>query len=267
MNFDKRLPIPLLLQTIALLIYAGLGYYRFAFVRMPYAFIACLGTGILAELIFLYFEKKPLSIPLGSVIAAISTFLLIESYELWIYILAVLICVISKRLFTYRGTHFFNPSNIAIIVLYSFFPNDVIAVAAQWGDAAYVLTIVMSLGLVVCYLAGRIPVAAAYILSYLLAASVRGLATNTSIVFFAGTLLGTPQILFTFHMITDPKTSPSRPKEQIIFGAAIGLLDAFFRYQAVFLAPFQALCIICSAIPIVSLLRQGNLKNLKRQLE
>ncbi len=47
-------------------------------------------------------------------------------------------------------------------------------------------------------------------------------------------LTGIPMVLFTFYMITDPQTSPSRLRSQIFFGASIA-----FAYYALLTLTFS----------------------------
>ena len=54
-------------------------------------------------------------------------------------------------------------------------------------------------------------------------------------------MTGVAFLLFTFYMVTDPATTPSTPRGQIAFGAAVaaayGLLMAFHVVFGLFFAP------------------------------
>lgn len=53
------------------------------------------------------------------------------------------------------------------------------------------------------------------------------------ILFWPSTLITTTSFIFIFHVISDPKTSPTPPIYQFIFGASIGLLDFILRFNKI----------------------------------
>ncbi|HEX4613501.1 MAG TPA: hypothetical protein VH092_35290, partial [Urbifossiella sp.] len=54
-------------------------------------------------------------------------------------------------------------------------------------------------------------------------------------------------ILFTFYMVTDPATTPDRPRAQIAFGASVALVYSLLLANHVVFGLFAALVIVCVA--------------------
>jgi hypothetical protein len=53
-------------------------------------------------------------------------------------------------------------------------------------------------------------------------------------------------VLFTFYMITDPQTSPSRPRSQILFGAGIAFAYTVLLKLHVQYTMFYSVTVICA---------------------
>jgi len=101
---------------------------------------------------------------------------------------------------------------------------------------------------------GRIPSIVTWVGSFVLLSVVRSWFRNTPLWADLVVLTGIPMVLFTFYMITDPQTSPSRLRSQIIFGAAIA-----FTYHALLLLNvqymmFYSVTIVCAARGVCLLL-------------
>jgi enediyne biosynthesis protein E5 len=53
-------------------------------------------------------------------------------------------------------------------------------------------------------------------------------------------------VLFTLYMITDPQTSPSRPRSQIIFGAGVAVAYSILFDLHVQYTMFYAVTVVCA---------------------
>jgi Na+-translocating ferredoxin:NAD+ oxidoreductase RnfD subunit len=59
------------------------------------------------------------------------------------------------------------------------------------------------------------------------------------------TLTGIPMVLFTLYMITDPQTSPSRLRSQIIFGVGIAVAYSALLLLHVQYMMFYSVTVVC----------------------
>jgi hypothetical protein len=60
-------------------------------------------------------------------------------------------------------------------------------------------------------------------------------------------MTGVAFVLFTNYMITDPGTSPSKPRAQFIFGASVGLVYGTLMVFNVVYTLFFSVVIVCGA--------------------
>jgi hypothetical protein len=159
------------------------------------------------------------------------SFLLYVNRRLWIMAFAVTLAIGSKYVIRVRQNgrlrHCVNPSNVAIAV---------VLVAYQWTGVlpwAYTIDIhgvgdwllpliIVALGTRLNLLfTGRLPTVAAWVGTFIALGAGRALLRHTPIAAELVPLTGVPMVLFTFYMITDPQTSPSRLKSQILYGSGI----------------------------------------------
>lgn len=167
--------------------------------------------------------------------------LLYANDQLWAVAFAAAIAISSKLLFRApvgSGTrHFFNPSNFGITVTLLFFSWVGIAQPYQFtekldaaGDWILPAIIVISGTFLNARFTRKLPLIAAWLGGFALQALIRSLIMGTPIVAALGPMTGVAFILFTFYMVTDPATSPTETKSQILFGvgmaAAYGILVA-----------------------------------------
>lgn len=162
------------------------------------------------------------------------SFLLYVNQRLWIMALAVTLAIGSKYVFRVRQRgrlqHFMNPSNFAIaVVLLCYHWTGVI----PWAFTTHIGSpfdwilplIIVGLGMRLNLLfTGRVPTIAAWLGTFIVLAFCRAwFLQGTSVIAELVPLTGIPVVLFTFYMITDPQTSPSRPMCQFLFGSGIAL--------------------------------------------
>lgn len=149
--------------------------------------------------------------------------------------------------------HFFNPSNIGISVTLLLFPWVGIAPPYQFsenlsGIAHWILPSIFILTgtFLNARFTRRIPLILAWVGGFAFQAIIRNLAFGTS---WEGGLLpitGVAFLLFTFYMITDPGTTPTKPASQMIFGGAVALTYSVLLFFHVAYGFFFALAIVCA---------------------
>lgn len=162
------------------------------------------------------------------------SFLLYVNNRLWIMALAVALAIGSKYVFRVRQNgrlqHFMNPSNFGIaVVLLAYqwtgilpwaFTTDISGVF-DWLVPLIIVGLGMRLNLL---FTGRIPTVISWLAGFVVFGACRAwLIYDASIVAELVPLTGIAFVLFTFYMITDPQTSPSRLGSQIVFGSGIAL--------------------------------------------
>jgi hypothetical protein len=128
-----------------------------------------------------------------------------------------------------RLRHFMNPSNFAVaVVLVTYQWTGVL----PWGFTinlhgvwdVLVPLIIVGLGMRLNLLfTGRIPTVLSWLVTFIVLGAGRAWYHHSYVVAELVPLTGIAMVLFTFYMITDPQTSPSRLRDQILFGSGIAL--------------------------------------------
>ncbi len=183
--------------------------------------------------------------------------LLYADEQYWMIAFATAAAIASKAVLRApagRGRrHFFNPSNFGITMTLLLFPVVGIAPPYQFterfggaGDWALPCVIIVTGSLLNAKFTGRLPLVAAWLGGFALQACVRGLAFDTPVAAALTPMTGVAFILFTFYMVTDPATTPSRRRGQILFGAGVAAAYGFLVVCHVVFGLFFALTIVCA---------------------
>lgn len=246
---DPRIPFAVLLT-----IYAILGCTVLRFNRSPLQILLTILAACSLEMIlhWLFFEREWI-VPLSAYISSVSIALLLNySHNYYLLFLPVYFCIGSKYIFTFRGKHVFNPSLFGIVAalwlghgLYSSAP------AYQWGGgvamAAFFVTAALALFV---FKVGRTPLIVSFLGFYAIATLIRAYLIRWHLpaeVLILGALTSPRFYLFTFYMITDPKTSPSGRRAQIGWALAIVLVDLWLHTRQSLSTFFYALFLVSAA--------------------
>ena len=148
-------------------------------------------------------------------------------------LVAAAIAIASKYVIRLKGRHIFNPATLGLLVsLWLFGLGDVWWAAASivWvAGFAVPLTLLL---IVANYQAGKlrasIPFLVATVILYAATQfiSVPFTATATGLLTFFSSL----PFYFAFIMLSEPKTSPNAPREQLIFGISVAVLVFALEY-------------------------------------
>jgi len=184
--------------------------------------------------------------------------LLYANDRLWPVAFAAVTAIASKAVIRVSidgaSRHIMNPSNFGITVTLLLFPWVGVAQPYMFtenlnevGDWVFPL-ILISLGTFLnANFTKRLPLIAAWLSGYLLQGLVRFLVLDVPMIPIWSSVTGIAFLLYTFYMVTDPATTPSSTRGQIIFGASVaaiyGLLVAFHAVFGLFFA-LTAVCLV-----------------------
>ena len=256
---------PRWLLAAFLALYVVIGHLLLSFNRSLFevavALVVCSGL----DMLFTWVLYRRLLFPLSGIISGLGLAILFTAPgAAWLMALASWLTISGKYLITWRGHHLFNPTNLAlVIILVGTGGQAAVAPSYQWGGYWWVTALVFTLGLVLMSRCRKLPLVLSFWAVYTAGAFVRAFLTHlpAEITLWA-TVSGGAFLLFSFFMITDPKTSPASTKGMILFGAGIGLVDFFFQWGAAVFSLFYALFAV-SAVRglyyVVTDLRQARL--------
>lgn len=215
------------------------------------AFLACF---LLAGMFFLGFDFPPwqpalilgsacatqwalvklLRIPnpgyLSAVISSLGLSLLLRTDLPWMPAVAAFIAISSKFLIRFRGKHVFNPTLFGLTMAMLLTPHAWCS-PSQWGESSAVIAWFAIFGLAVVNRAFRMDISLAFIAAWVLLKAGRVFYLGQSIRVLAHQLAVGSLILFTFFMISDPKTTPDRRVGRLLFAACVAVLAFFLQHQ------------------------------------
>jgi len=178
--------------------------------------------------------KKALDWSLSAQMTCVTlSFLMYYNRQLWIGALTVALAIGSKYLLRVpvngRLQHFMNPSNFAIaVVLATFKWVGVLPWAwttnlkGIWDGIVPLVIVMLGFRLNLLFTA-RLPLIGAWLAGFIIQAVFRSWRMDTPLVGQLVPLTGVSLVLFTLYMITDPQTSPSKRRSQIVFGGGVAL--------------------------------------------
>ena len=197
--------------------------------------------------------KLPRFDPRSALISSLSLCLLLRTGSLPLAGLAAVIAILSKFVLRAAGRHLFNPSAFTLVSLMAL-TDGVWVSPGQWGSGAIFAFLTAAAGGLVLHRATTSDVTLALILFY------------AGIVFARALWLGDPMalplhhlrngafVLFSFFMISDPKTTPDSRAGRLVFAALVATGAAYVHF--VLFEPNGLLWSLVLAAPTVPLLNR-----------
>jgi hypothetical protein len=239
LRLDNRLLPPFLITSILIAAHLSFGILE-GYSRTGLAII----TAIATELVLGRIAFGSWPHPASAYISGISVGILVRSPFLWPYFLTSFISILTKYSLRYRGRHLWNPSNFGVSAVLLLAPQTVTLLSIQWGNAIAPMLVIWLLGSVIVWRVGRLHISATYAASFLALGWVRAELTGVPWVTAVAPITGPMYQLFTFFMVTDPKTTVRSRRGQVIVVFLVALVEMVLRLAHVIYAPFYALFIV-----------------------
>lgn len=167
--------------------------------------------------------------PKSALISGLSLCLLLRANSIGFLIAGAIIAVGGKFVIRWRGKHLFNPTNIAIVVL--MLTGRVWVSPGQWGNFAFFAFLMTCIGGLVVNRAARSDVTYAFIVAWSTIVIGRSLFLGEPLTIPIHRLENGALLLFTFFMISDPKTTPDSRAGRILFAAIVALGAGYIQFK------------------------------------
>ena len=214
--------------------------------------IASLSTFLLYGLLFLHFDSSIWQIvitlcvaqlaqyagtryfnllsfdPKSALISSLSLCLLLRTNDLPVAAFAAVIAIGSKFVIRWNNKHVFNPTNLALVVILSSGLGWISP--GQWGQVAWFGFLIACLGSLVITRAGRADVTLAFLTVYIGLLSVRALWLGDPLTIPLHQIESGAQLIFSFFMISDPKTTPDSRAGRIVFALLVALTALYVQF-------------------------------------
>jgi Na+-transporting NADH:ubiquinone oxidoreductase subunit NqrB len=210
----------------SLLVYGMAGLdFEITVVRAALLLLTVLATQAIGDRL----DGRPANVR-SALISGLSLCLLLRTNRTDLAILAAFVTIAAKFVIRYRGKHIFNPTNggiVAMLVL----TDQVWVSPGQWGSVAVFAFLMACLGGVVVNRASRSDVTYAFIVFYCALLFGRSWYLGEPFAIPLHRLQGGALLLFTFFMISDPKTTPDSRAGRVLFAALVAFGAWYVQFR------------------------------------
>jgi len=187
----------------------------------------------------------------SALISTLSLCLLLKTNDWFICVIAAAFTILSKYIFQIKAKHIFNPSALGIVATI-FLTNKAWLSPGQWGSSVVLLFAVCCLGFIVVTKVQKLDVTLAFLITFAGLLFIRQVFyLNWSFDFFLQSLSTGSLLLFSFFMISDPRTAPNHAVARIIwavFIAAVAFYLSAFKWMNS--TPIYVLVLMAPLVPL-----------------
>jgi enediyne biosynthesis protein E5 len=189
--------------------------------------------------------------PRSALISGLSLCLLLRTNDVVLALLAAVIAISSKFLIKLHGKHLFNPTNIAIVALMAVTGNVWVS-PGQWGNVAFFAFLMACLGGLVVNRASRSDVTYAFIGFYMALVFGRSIWVGEPLTIPVHRLENGALLLFTFFMISDPRTTPNSRVGRILFAFLVAFGAWYIQFRLFRTnGPLWSLAMCALTVPLI----------------
>jgi hypothetical protein len=174
--------------------------------------------------------RLPAFDPRSALISGLSLCLMLRTNHAELALLAAVVTIASKFLIRFRGKHVFNPTNFGIVALIAV-SGEVWVSPGQWGSTAVLAFLMACLGGLVVNRAARSDVTVAFLLAWAALVVGRSMWLGDPLSIPLHRLESGSLILFSFFMISDPRTTPDARAGRILFAALVALGAYYVQFK------------------------------------
>lgn len=175
--------------------------------------------------------------------------LLLKTSSWYVAVFAAVVAILSKYIIRVKGKHIFNPGALGITAAISITGNAWFS-PGQWGSGVVIVFAVLCLGFIVVTRVQKTDISLAFLGTFAGLLFIRQIIfLQWPVDFFVQSVSTGSLLLFSFFMITDPKTTPDHPAARIMWAMLVGLISFYLAtFQFINGAPVWVL--VC-AQPLV----------------
>jgi Na+-transporting NADH:ubiquinone oxidoreductase subunit NqrB len=167
--------------------------------------------------------------PRSPLITGLSLSLLLRADEIWLHALAGVIAIGSKFVFRIDGKHIWNPAGFAIVVLL-FASGGVWISPGAWGSTVWFAALVGFFAILVLHAARRSDIAIFFLGSHAALLFARAWWLGDPLAIPLHQLQSGALLIFTFFMISDPRTSPDSRLGRFVFAVSVAVLAHYMTF-------------------------------------
>jgi len=244
----RRLPDARYFQIAALATLLAVNFALIDFGARPAASVIAVATALLTQAACCRLTGTPLDFK-SPLITGLSLSLLLRADALWLHAAAAMIAIGSKFVLRVEGKHVFNPAGLAIVVLL-FTSKGVWISPGQWGTEIWFAALGGLFAILVLSASRRVDIAAYFLASHAALLLLRAAWLGDPLAIPLHQLQSGSLLIFTFFMISDPRTSPDSSVGRLAFAVTVAVAA---HYLAFFMQMRPALYVALIALSPLTL--------------
>ena len=189
---------------------------------------------------------------LSAIVTSFGLSILVRADSAWVHPLIAALAISSKFVLRVDERHVFNPANLGAVLAAWVLPGAWLS-PGQWGQDVLMAGWFIALGLVVTRRSFRLDIGLCFLGFWAAALTLRVLWLGQPWPVLAHQLDNGALLLFSFFMITDPLTTPSRPSARVAYAALVAATA--FAWQYLLFRPnalVLALFVLSPLVPIIN---------------
>lgn len=233
------------------------GLLRLHFDTPAVQIAATIGTALGAQLFFTRLLRVPTFEWKSALISGLGLCFLFRANDWRLSVLCAAIAIGSKFLIRWNGKHIWNPTNIALVAMMVGFDQAWVS-PGQWGSGPTLAYAMAMGGAFVVNRSARSDTTVAFLAAYAAVLFGRSLWVGEPLAIAAHRMTSGALMIFAFHMISDPKTTPNTRAGRILFASLVAVgagVVAFMLFRPN--GPLWALAALSPAVPLIDRLLPG----------
>ncbi|MCL8488324.1 MULTISPECIES: RnfABCDGE type electron transport complex subunit D [Bradyrhizobium] len=223
-----RLPDARYFQIAALATLLAVNVAIIDFGARPAASLIAVATALLTQAVGCRLSGVPFDAK-SPLITGLSLSLLLRADALWLHAAAALIAIGSKFVLRVDGKHVFNPAGFAIVVLL-FTTRGVWISPGQWGAEVWFATLAGLFAILVLSASHRVDIAIYFFASHAALLLLRAAWLGDPIAIPLHQLQSGSLLIFTFFMISDPRTTPDSRVGRLLFAVTVAVAAHYLAF-------------------------------------
>lgn len=215
------------IAVLACLLVYGVGWLSFDIAPREVAIL--LGSVLVTQLFCNKFIAASTFDSRSALISGLSLCLLLRTNSALFLLITAIATIASKFVLKWNHKHIFNPTNFGIVMMIAL-GADVWVSPAQWGSKLQFGFLMACLGGMVVHRALRSDVSFAFLFAYAAILFSRAYWLGDPLAIPLKQLQSGALLLFTFFMISDPKTTPDSRAGRIVFALLVALGAAYVQF-------------------------------------
>ena len=188
-----------------------------------------LGAVLLAQFAFGRLWKLPAFDPKSALISGLSLCLLLRTESAALAVVTAVITIGSKFVLRHRGKHVFNPTNFGLVAM-MLVTDQVWVSPGQWGNAAFFGFLMACIGGLVVNRSARSDVTFTFLAAYVGIVLARAAWLGQPLANPLHSLQNGALLLFSFFMISDPRTTPDSRPGRVLFACLVAAGATFVPF-------------------------------------